>query len=114
MDCISFPVQAAGRTRASGILCSVPASLRLEFVVRVAGLVARLPVGCAHRRTIARGQPECAVAIPRRSIPWQATFDGPHGDLAVLVHRYRYEAKDWRMVATPGHRPLHRDGNARA
>src|SRR6478672_7744800 len=61
MDCRSFPVQAAGRTRASGILCSVPASLRLEFVVSLAVLEGSPSVLSLFRDDPFHGKPPSMV-----------------------------------------------------
>src|SRR5579863_9089460 len=99
VDTVFLPVQAAGPVESAGDLRALPAAIRVEFVVRVAGIVARVPFRHLDAGTIDQERPGRAGAICLRSICERAAEAGPRGDLSILVHGYEDKARDWNVVA---------------
>src|SRR5581483_763634 len=105
LDCLPVPVQAPGARQSARDLRALPAAIRLEPLVRVAGILAQQHVRGQHRRTALIQQPGRAEPFPRESIPERGTEAGARRSMAVLVHLDGGEARNRQLVEArvPGH-----------
>src|SRR4029077_20996725 len=101
LDRLSVPLQAAGPQGAPGPLRALPAALRMEPLVRLARLLAGLPLGCEHGGGSSRREPGRPRALPPRPVRRRAAVAGAHGALAILVHPAGGEAAHRRLVGAP-------------
>src|SRR5262249_36593453 len=106
LDHLSVSLQAAGPHAGAGDLRALSTAVRVEPLVRLARAVARIPLGAPDGGAPPRRRSTGPAALLQQPVPRPPADLGAGGQMAVLVHDARGEARHGRVLETRGARPL--------